>query len=76
LYGIYNYVEINPDKSNSVYHINIVDEFNPNNKKLGNKFYDLNSVYIIKNKVGLYVGMVESTFYDLIDLYNNLENKN
>lgn len=65
-------VEIIPFKHSLTTFFNIKDEFHIDNKKLGNKFYEISSLFILKNKVGIYIAMCESTFYDLIDLYQEL----
>jgi hypothetical protein len=69
-----NTVEIIAFEKNPAVFFNIKDEFDVDNRKLGNKFYEVSSLFIIKNKVGVYVGMSEPTFYDLIDLYQELTN--
>lgn len=64
--------EVTPYYNSPTTWFKISNEFQFRNSKFGNKFYELNKLFIIKNKVGVYVGMHEATFNDLIDLYQNL----
>ncbi len=51
---------------------NLVDEFKFKWSNFGNKFYETSRLFILKNKVGVYIAMNEDTFNDLIDLYQDL----